>query len=91
MGSILVSIMLRSILDSSLKGLKTAIPAAPVSTAENRRPSQKMGGFLLPKSQRARESAISTLSPHGSRGLDDVVVALSLGGDESASSVTPSR
>lgn len=46
MGSILVSIM-RSILDSIAEA-KTAIPAAPVSTAQNKgRPSQKMGGLLI--------------------------------------------
>lgn len=64
MGSILVSIM-RSILDSIARA-KTAIPAAPVSTAQNEgRPSQKWAAFLFAKSQRARESAISTPSPNG--------------------------
>lgn len=62
MGSILVSIM-RSILDSIAEA-KTAIPAAPVSTAQNEgRPSQKWAAFLFVRSQRTRESTIST-RPH---------------------------
>ena len=54
-----------------------AIPAVSVSTAQNEgRPSQKWAAFLFVKSQRARESTISTPSPNGRCGLDDVVVAM---------------
>ena len=60
MGSILVSIT-RSILDS--------IPAVSVSTAQNEgRPSQKWAAFLFFKSQKARESTISTPSPNAGVG-----------------------
>lgn len=62
MGSILVSSC--AAFSIVLPRTKTAIPAVPVSTAQNEgRPSQKWAAFLFIKSQRTRESTIST-RPH---------------------------
>ena len=73
MGSILVSIM-RSILDRRRRGLEP-FDTNRHTTTKRGRPSQKWAAFLFVKSQRARQSTISTPSPNGRCGLDDVVVA----------------